>query len=83
MTETQQDGDSQHPIALCVCYLFNRFLYDVLEAVADKDAPLSQSVPKPLKRLGSSLVYRTVCWIFLCPKYACIALVSTPFEASW
>ncbi len=37
---------------------------------------------KSLKRVGDNSVYRTVCWIFLCPNQACSALVSWPRLAS-
>ena len=37
---------------------------------------------KFLNRPGESSVYLTVCWIFLCPRYACRLLVSCPLFAS-
>jgi DNA invertase Pin-like site-specific DNA recombinase len=33
---------------------------------------------KFLNRSGASSVYRTVCWMFLCPSHACSARVSWP-----
>jgi hypothetical protein len=37
---------------------------------------------KFLNRAGDNSVYRKVCWIFLCLRYACNALVSCPLFAS-
>ena len=37
---------------------------------------------KFLNLSGASSVYRTVCWMFLCPSHACSALVSWPALAS-
>src|SRR6516225_8239810 len=37
---------------------------------------------KSLNRLGAISVYRTVCWMFLCPRYCCRARVSWPSFAS-
>ena len=31
-----------------------------------------------LNRVGASSVYLTVCWMFLCPRYACSDRVSRP-----
>src|SRR6516165_3681767 len=37
---------------------------------------------KSLNRSGAISVYRTVCWMFLCPRYCCRARVSWPSFAS-
>jgi len=41
-----------------------------------------QSLQNPLNRAGLSFVYKTVCWIFLCPSQSCSARVSWPSFAS-
>ena len=50
-------------------------------AVPDWNRISDQSLQKSLNLSGDSSVYRTVCWMFLCPMYAWIARVSCPLEA--
>src|SRR6516164_8250997 len=44
-------------------------------------SPIDQR-QKSLNRCGDSSVYRTVCWMFLCPSQACSARVSWPASSA-
>jgi hypothetical protein len=45
---------------------------------AARKASIALHRQKFLNRSGASSVYRTVCWMFLCPSQACSARVSWP-----